>query len=721
MLRVTQRPFAQVAVAASLLTGLSLTGCSTGPQIASVSPASKPGVTVQGRAHGGAYPIQYATVHLMETQPNGYGGAAKVLTTTESDGNGYFSFDNFAGCDAGQYVYVTVAGGQTIAGKVNNNILQMGVIGSCSATVGNPNVNAWVWITELSTVAAVYTLGNFMTVTPNDGSGQQMVNISAPAANYATAGCTGSGATGANPMTCTAAGLAHGFANAYNLVDSVRVDGSFPTGAANATFPNGANSQAIVPQAMINTIGNILQSCVDSAGLASPSGVTATSSDGTVCGTLFRYASTPSGSVPANTLQAAINIAKYPTHNVEELFNLQPPVVFFNPSLTSDKLSGTSSLIAYSLSVFYRGTGLPGDTGVTYPIDLALDASDSAYILYTQDSTGASWGAVDGLASNGSGLFAGAQQTAMANPAALALDNLGHAWVTDDTASGNVYGLYTSPAQGGSVYQAVSVPNGHAAGVAVDMGNNLWVSRDAADRNQSLFRFAAPAGGSGSYSASSFLFTPILNAPAKRLVVDYNQNPWGVTTSTSGNSVAFGFPYGANNYLALLESTPLATAGGYGVAVTRNMEAYFPLSGQLNSASGNTVGAISANSAGAYTGVAGSGVPMGTAIDGAGNIFWTDFESNGQVFMVTPTTGTAAASSGTLPGGTMIAFQPCFVVNGSCHTSSTGTNLRGMAIDSSGAMWYVADNSDYAVVQTLGLAAPTGRLLSSARRGSPGQ
>ena len=53
-----------------------------------------------------------------------------------------------------------------------------------------------------------------------------------------------------------------------------------------------------------------------------------------------------------------------------------------------------------------------------------------------------------------------------------------------------------------------------------------------------------------------------------------------------------------------------------------------------------------------------------------------------------------------------------------CHVSTTGTNLRGMASDSSGAMWYVADSSDYKVVQTLGLAAPTWPLLSCARGAS---
>ncbi len=183
--------------------GLSLlTGCGAGVL---AGPSPTPGFKVQGRVHGGAYPIQGATIRLMETQSNGvwnastasYAGTAKQLLQTTSDGNGSFSFpDTGWSCDGGQYAYITVTGGHTVA-TTNNNVIQVGVIGSCASSLATKteidNVN--VYISELSTVAAAYALGNFITIdNTNAATGQQMVHITAPAANNSsTPGCTGSG------------------------------------------------------------------------------------------------------------------------------------------------------------------------------------------------------------------------------------------------------------------------------------------------------------------------------------------------------------------------------------------------------------------------------------------------------------------------------------------------------------------------------------------------
>ena len=704
----TARPTsAQGAIAFSFLALLGLSGCSANDAAPLTDIVPRSDITVQGHVHGGAYPIGNALVQLMETQGNGYGGSAKVLTSALSNQYGYFSFDNYAGCDAGHYVYVTVSGGSTASGSANGSVLEAGVIGSCSVDMATQQ-GVQVWISELSTVAAAYALGNFISITPNDASGQQQINISAPVANYTTGSCSGVGTA----MTCTAAGLPHAFVNARNLVDSVRTDGTQPTGQANLTLPStAANTQATVPQAMINTIGNILQTCVDSAGLLSSSLVTPIKSDGSSCGSLFEYASTPAGVVPSNTLQAALNIARNPTHNVDQLFNLQPKTAVFTPTLANDTLSGTSNLIAYTISIFYNGTGLSGDTGIKYPVGLALDADDSAYILYT-NSTG-TWGALDGLANNGTGLFAGTHQTGLATPSAIAIDNLGYAWVTSDTGSGGLYGLYTSTSQGGSIFQTVTVPNGYASGVATDMSNNVWVSRDSTDNNQSLFRFTPPTGA-GSYASTRFLFTPAAAASVKRLAVDANQNVWGVTSSTSGTAAALDFPYGSNGVLAFLASSPLASSGGFGLAISKNLEAYFPISQQVDSADTTPLLKLVISNAGSYTGITSSGAPADAALDGAGDLFWTDFQTAGQIFMLTPSTGNGAVTTTTLSGASVIGFQPCFVVNNNCDTPASGTWLRGMALDSSGAMWTVAQNSDYAVVQTLGLAAPTWPLLAYA-------
>ena len=704
MFRFMARPLTGVVAVLSLTGFLPLAGCGVhGDDLASAVPT--PMAAMHGSVLGGVYPIQYATVRLMETQNNGYGGAAKQLAVTTSDNLGNFNFSNSVTCDPGQYVYMTVSSGQTISGSVNNDVVQVGVIGSCSVDLVNPqNVN--VYLSELSTVAAAYALGNFITISPNDSSGAQIVNISAPANNNSTSpGCT---TNAQGTMSCQASGLANGFANAYHLVDSVRYDGSFPTGLANTTFQNGANSKAIVPQALIHALGNILQSCVDSAG-----------GTGVPCTSLFQAATPPGGTAPKNTLQVAMNMAKYPTNHADTLFNLQGKTVPFTPSLTLDTIGASGPTMSLAISIFYTGTGLATDPGLPYPIDVALDSQDNAYVLYSKDKTGTSYTALDGFGPDGTGLFAGTRLTTLPNPAGIALDSQGNAWVTNDTASGGLSALYTSGSKVGTVSQAFNVPNDYPAGVAVDASDSVWVSRDSADGNTSLFRYASNNG----YARSLTLFAPVLRASAKHIAVDPNGNVWGVTSSTTSTASAFYFPYGTASLLAAVQTATLGATGGMSVAVSSNGEAYFPLNNELSSssASGALLANVTANTAGSITFSSGSAVPMGSAIDGSGKIFWTDFESAGQVYMTVPTTGSGTPTSATLAKTSTIAFQPCFIVSLQCHVSTSGNYLRGMAIDSSGAMWYVADSSDYAVVQTLGLASPTWPLLSYAHAGSPVQ
>ena len=744
------------ALCASLFTLLALTGCGIG-EIQTDSFIANPGLVISGHVHGGAFPIQQATITLMETQiqagrnrtytkpavpASTYGFAAKSLTTATSNQYGYFTFTNYTGCDSGQYVYAVVTGGQTVSGKTNDNVVQVGVIGSCDTALANPN-NVNIWISEPSTIAAAYALGNFISISPNDGSGKQVVNIGAPINNSSTGGCSGTG-TG---MTCTAAGLAHAFQNAINLVDSVRTDGNFPTGQANSTFVVTANSQAVVPQAMINTLGNILQSCVDSGGVTTSSSITATSSDGSDCGNLFEDAATPSGTVPMNTLQVALNFAAYPTNNVPVLFALQTSNVFFTPDMATDHFDGTNAstcaaattttpkgsttpvttpavttgCIPFTLSIFYNGTGLNDANGVTEsiatPVDVALDAEDNAYVLY-QNAAG-TFGAIDGFSANGVGLFIGTHQLAITNPAGLAIDTLGDAWVTNDTSSGSLYALSTVAASGGNINQTISISNGYPAGVTVGLSNEVWVSRDAADAKQSLFRFVPPSSGTA-YTSTTFNTAPSIQASVKRIQLDSAQNLFTVTDSTTATAKVVGMPYGSNGASATLESANLNATGGFSMAVGAATSpsgggmAYFPIKGEVDTASGTTT-TLGAGTGGSYTGITASVAPGGADIDGAGNLFWTDNETGGQVYMLTTTTGTGASSTTSLSGGSLISFSPCYIAASKCHTPANGTFLHGMAIDSSGAMWYVSNSGLYPVVQTLGLAAPTWPLTSYAQ------
>ncbi len=711
---------------------LLLTGCGAGSL---AGPSATAGFKIKGNVHGGAWPIQGATIRLMETQSNGawstttnsYSGAAKQLLQTTSNASGYFTFpDTGWTCDGGQYAYITVSGGHT-ATTNNYNVVQVGVIGGCSTDLANKteidNVN--VYISELSTVAAAYALGNFISIdSTNASTGQQIVNITAPASNNsATPGCTGSGLTGTNPLTCVHAGLAHAFQNAYNLVDQVTYGASqFPTGAARSVLPN--NKQASVPQALINTIGNILQSCVDSGGgaVSDLSSYVPGGSSATRCGDLFYWATPPGGTTaPTNTLQVALNMARYPTNNVDALFKLQPRAVFFTPDMVYDTLSSDNTkLMSYTLSIFYVGTGLPNDAGMPYPVDIALDENDNAYVAYSGSNKGNTYGAVDEFGPDGTGVFAGAHQATIANPGSLALDANGNAWLSNDLGTnGNVYQIKTPGSGGtyGALGTKLTVPNGYAAGVATDMANNVWVGRDSA-ANQSLFRFNAANG----YAADPLTVPPVLGASSKRLFVDYRQNVLGVTSSTNflgallqlDAAQVFLFPYAASGANAVLHAVTLNAGNAYGLAMSNADVAYVPVSQELDTETGYNNGQMAANGAGSFSNQSSTNStytsPMGVAMDGAGNLFWSDFESAGQIFWMQPSDSSSVSS------GNLMSFFPCYPLNGQCY-SSAASYLRGMALDSTGAMWYLGDSTTGAVIQTLGMAAPTYPLLSYARGG----
>ena len=97
-------------------------------------------------------------------------------------------------------------------------------------------------------------------------------------------------------------------------------------------------------------------------------------------------------------------------------------------------------------------------------------------------------------------------------------------------------------------------------------------------------------------------------------------------------------------------------------------------------------------------------------MDGAGNLFWTDFEASGQVFEFVP------SATGNMNQGSLFGLLPCYPVNGVCYVPAVA-NGRSMGIDSTGALWYVADASYYGypigvVIQTFGVGSPTWPQLS---------
>ncbi len=506
-------------------------------------------------------------------------------------------------------------------------------------------------------------------------------------------------------LACTAAGLGHGFQNAYNLVDQVTFSASqFPTGVSRTKLPG--NNKAFAPREMVNTLGNILQECVDSGGGTASSGYVVGTSR---CGDLFFYTAPPSTTTyPTNTLQAAMNMATYPTNNVNQLMALKPRNVFFSPEITQ---MNSPQPFGFTLSIFYKGTGL-GDT-FTGPADLALDVQDNVYVAYGSQTTSV----LDELTSAGTGVFS-TTLTNVAKPKSLALDTNGYAWVTDDTAStGGITGLYTSvnatnSAAQGSAYSSVAVANGSAAGLAFDASNNIFVTRDSGDTNATAFLYTAA-------SAYKTINSYKLNYPIQRAISNSVGDFYAVGSNGS-TSEWISYPYAVcGTGTAPLVST-ISSSSALSMAVNDNngnnnppaYNAFVPSSGQvstLNSKGTSCAAAVNYTPANNETGLT-STSPAGAAMDGGLNLFWSD-SATGYIYSMA-----GAGSSTDISAAAVTSFAPCFYTGGACASTSSAA-YQGMAIDSSGAMWVLSRGGTYGLVQTLGMGAPTWPLLASQNAG----
>ena len=117
-----------------------------------------------------------------------------------------------------------------------------------------------------------------------------------------------------SPSTTQAlAGISAAFTDVNTLVN---ISGGISPGTS-------APAGAVVPTATIYTLADALAACINSAG------GTAGQSNG--CGMLFTAAS--SGSVPTDTITAAMNIAQHPATNVSSIYTLATPQTAFQPGL----------------------------------------------------------------------------------------------------------------------------------------------------------------------------------------------------------------------------------------------------------------------------------------------------------------------------------------------------------------------------------------------------
>jgi len=475
------------------------------------------------------------------------------------------------------------------------------------------------------------------------------------AAAYALApfASVSAGGTGIGTSSTNLTGLNNAFGPANNLVP-------YTTGNANAST---ALTGMVLPTQLLNTLANILSSCVNSTALTP-----------TACSTLFTD-TTVGGVTPTNTFQAALNIALHPSANVSgttglySLASTNPP---FQPAMTSATAPND-----FTLAIGYNGGGI-APQGVN---SIAIDASGNAWVTdFFTNSASTTSGLIEitptGTFPGGATGFANAALGPMND---IAIDENGIIWLDVNSGSPSITGITSS----GSVYESFSSaisPNG----IAIDAAGDIWYS-SGGNNNNGTYEFKYNGGGNYTYNATF--------AAIDHFEVDVCITPGYVYTISYGN----------NNESSSFTQYNVATATATGVTPDGGNGG---LSGCAVDGSGNLWLADFGNFDGieVYSpslslsksfAINTPVYPQELALDGLGNVF---------VATVVPP-GTASYNAGTTNPASLIEFTSTgtlvspaagyFPSTGQSNSGNTGLigltsqviAPGGVAIDASGNVW----------------------------------
>ena len=615
---------------------LVLTGCSLAPTAApisgtsSLSGTSEPGLAIHGKAYGGQQPVVGMHVYLYAAGTGGYGTAATSLlvsgSNTTVDGSGHYYVTTDSGgnfsitgdytCTTGTGVYLYAVGGNSGSGS-NTAIGLLAALGACPVADNFASATPFVSMNEVSTIAAAYSMAGYAT----------------DATHVSSSG-----------TTLAVVGVQKAFANAANLA-------SISTGQALATTPAG---NGVVPQTEINTLANILASCINSS---SPSY--------TACTTLFSNAMSAgsSGSTATDTATAAIYMAHNPGANIAALYPLATPTPPFAPALGSAPND-------FTIAINITGGGL------NYPVYVAIDASGNAWIANTGADSISEFSSAGVAISPSTGYTGGGLNVS----GCIAIDASGNAWVAND---GNNNG--NSISEFSSTGVAISPSTGYTGGgdedsysIAIDASGNVWVT----NLNSSISKFSSgglplspgPGYHNGVYNSGYIggglnISTSIAMDPSGNAWVagDGNSNISEISNSGSAVSPSTGYTGGGLNNpfsIALDASGNAWTANESGNSISK-----FSSSGSPISSTGYTGGGLS--------------YPESIAIDGSGNAWTANY--NGNSISKFSSSGSPISSSGGYTAGLNEPYS--------------------IAIDGSGNAW-VANNKGNSITEFIGVATP---------------
>jgi hypothetical protein len=454
-----------------------MTGCGMGTTVA----GNQGTLVMSGTVHGGQQGVAGSLIQLYTVGNTGNGSVATPMLTTPvtTDSSGFFSITSDYACgksytgatltNSSNQVYIVATGGNPglASGTNNQALVMMAALGTCS----NLSASSYIFINEVTTVAAAWALAPFM------------------------ASATNVGASATNAL-----GIQNAFLNAGLLANTS--NGTAATLPATQTIETGK----------LYALADSLASCINSNG-------------GSACTPLFTAATPAGGTTPTNTLGAALNIVKNPGQNVKAVFNAIggfPPYATtllkapndwtMSLTVTGGGLSGPSAIdvdaegIVWVANYFFGGISAFSAQGIPispngYGTGNAVQIGDTIQTYgLTIDTLGDIWatnynapyrqaGAVTKFLGTNSGSPGtvvlnngnpGFYDNSLQYPFAVAADTNGNIFIANSASSSAT--VYTSA---GSVY---TTPDGvYSAGLGENLKLNAFAQGIAVDQNHGFW------------------------------------------------------------------------------------------------------------------------------------------------------------------------------------------------------------------------------------------
>jgi len=629
-------------------------------------------------------------------------------------------------------------------GAFNPAIVNLAVLGNCPSSApytfgtGSSDAISFVYMNEVSTAAAAFALAPFAeTSTITTTTGVQLVTRTATDAQH-----IGIPASDALALT----GIENAANNAGQLYDitgatnnSSNTDGE--AHVARSSVPNSVTGGAYgtVPEALINTLGNILASCVDSnntAGLGVSGGTYSSQ-----CSTLFTTATangTTTGTNPTDIATAAINIAHYPAgvgnaNFVSNLYNLPGPIAPFAPVLTSQP---NDFVIGINIT---DGSGFLGSSAK--PNGIAIDANGNAFVPTAGCVNGCTIQIPPTQISNGSAYTSGGGAVAVAPNGNIYVVNASQAAAGGAGAPAGAFYVDTALPLTADSFTGYGARTDFATGtlsIAIDGGTNgsSGFNVYVADSAEIYFHKISALGAAPAYT--QYLLTGEVGVVSGQLnceqdvaaiAVDDKASGYNIWTVDNAATLTQGICTVANTAatVATTPTTPVNTANVLsqigpafttgGVAIDLNgggwdsnanpgdpngVEFGATFAGQkYNSNYGFTAGGVND---GGYSGA------VGVAVDGNDNIWYANGTGNSVTLF--KNLGTAAIN-----GGKYSTVTSAISPSTGYTAGGTLSSPAQIAIDPSGDVWVTNTGTTgvgYSVTELIGVAAPTFTPLSSA-------